>query len=133
MLQLHVTDDRGAVTAFQADEFPLVIGRSPQAQLRISSAGVFEEHARIDLVRPESGTGERFVIQALGHSLVSVNGAVAASKQLAIGDEVSLGAARLVVSLAPARQGKLGLHESLVWGILLVVVFVEALVIHFAD
>jgi pSer/pThr/pTyr-binding forkhead associated (FHA) protein len=132
MLQLHVTDDRGAVTAFQADRFPLIIGRSPQAHLRVTAAGVFEEHARIDLINPENTTGQRFMIEPIGQSLLSVNGSVIPSKQLAIGDEISLGAARLLVSLAPARQSRLALHESLVWALLLFVVVLEAFVIHFA-
>jgi len=132
MLQLHVTDDRGAVTTFEASVFPLTIGRSPQAGIRIAAAGVFENHAQIDLADVES-QGQRFFIQPVGQGHVLVNGEVVTSKRLVLGDEISLGAARMVVSLAPARQPRLGFHEAVVWGLLLLVVTVEAVVIHFAQ
>ena len=132
MLLIHVTDERGAVAGYEVSEFPLTIGRSAQAGLSISAPGVFEEHARIQLTASKSGRGERFTIEALGSALISVNGSVLPAAQLAVGDEVSMGAARLVVSLAPAARKRLGLHETAVWSILLLVVAVESLVIHFA-
>ena len=132
MLQLHVTDDRGAVTTYELTEFPVVVGRSAHAGLCLSAPGVFEEHARIDLVPAESGPGERVIIESLGSALVSINGAVLPRKQLAVGDEVSLGAARVLVSLSPARQRRLSLHEASLWSVLVLVVLIESLIIHLA-
>lgn len=132
MLQLHVTDERGVVTCCIAESFPFLIGRSGEADLRISSGGVWEEHALIRLGASEGARHERFVIESVGQSLLSINGEITPSKIISIGDEISLGAARLVVSLAPARQSKLAWHESLVWAILLLVVALEAIVVHFA-
>ena len=134
MLQLHVTDESGVVTSIIATEFPLLIGRSPQAGLRLESYGVWEEHARISLIESTRAASEhRFFLESLGQSLVSVNGQITPSKELAIGDEVLLGAARFTVSLAPAAQKKLALHEWFVWGLLIIIVLVEGTVIHFAQ
>ena len=127
MLQFHVTDDRGAVTSHIIDRVPFLIGRSPQANLRLIAPGVWDEHASIDLTDTE-----RFMISAVGESLLSVNGEVISSSELRIGDEIHLGAARIVVSLSPAQQKKLSLQELAVWTLLLVVVIVEAAVIQFA-
>jgi hypothetical protein len=133
MLQLHVTDDRGAVTSHTVDRLPFLIGRSPQADLQIVALGVWEEHASIDLAESESAARKRFVIAPVRESLVAINGEVVAGKELHIGDEITLGATRIVVSLAPAKQGKLSLQELTVWALLLAVVIVEAAVIHFAN
>ena len=133
MLQLHVTDERGSVTSSVAETFPFVIGRAPAADLRITSAGVWEEHASIRLSENGDPRAQRFLIESAGQSIISINGEVTRSKLLSIGDEISLGAVRLVVSLAPARQSKLAWHESLVWAVLLFVVVLEALVVYFAN
>ncbi|MGZ8940726.1 MAG: FHA domain-containing protein, partial [Limisphaerales bacterium] len=133
MLQLHVTDERGVVTCCIAETFPFRIGRSAGADLQISSAGVWEEHACIRLSAREGARDEHFIIESVGQSLVSINGQMTPSKVISIGDEISLGAARLVVSLAPARQSKLVWHESLVWAILLLIVALEAFVVYFAE
>jgi hypothetical protein len=132
MLQLQVTDDRGAVTSHVIDRVPFLIGRSAQADLQLVTPGVWEEHASIDLTDTDGVGRERFVISAIGDSLLSINGDVISSKELRIGDEIHVGAARIVVSLSPARQKKLSLQELAVWMLLLVVVIVEAAVIQFA-
>ncbi|HEX7860113.1 MAG TPA: FHA domain-containing protein [Verrucomicrobiae bacterium] len=132
MLRLDVTDDRGAVAAYEISEFPLVIGRSANAGLQIAAAGVFEEHACIQLAPARSGPGQRFTMEALGSALMSVNGEILPNKQLAVGDEISLGAARVTVSLAPAARKKLSAHELFVWTLLLLLVIFESAVIHFA-
>jgi pSer/pThr/pTyr-binding forkhead associated (FHA) protein len=132
MLQLHVTDDRGAVTAHRAEQFPFVIGRSSESDLQISSAGVFDQHARIELALDQSDSEAKFYLHAIGQSLLLVNGEPIAARRLVIGDEISFGATRALVSLSPAAQSALGLHESLVWSLLILVVIAEALVIHFA-
>ena len=129
MLQLSVTDDSGAVTQHIAAEFPLLIGRSPHAHLRLAAPGVWEEHASLRLVEEK---GQRVGIEARGDSLLLVNGESVRSKALSPGDEITIGAARVVVSLAPAQQTRLQIHELAVWALLLVVMAAEALAVHFA-
>lgn len=132
MLQLLVTDEAGAVTAHYAEHFPFLIGRSQSVDLQVASAGVFDEHARIELAPENDATEAKFFIHALGKSLLLVNGETVPSRRLHMGDEIRIGATRLFVSLAPARQSALAVHESLVWLLLVIVVFGEAALIHFA-
>lgn len=132
MLQLDVTDERGAVTSFVVKKFPFVIGRSPLGDLPITSAGVWEQHATIRLADREQVKTQRFVVESIGQSIVSINGDIALAQALSVGDVISLGAARLTVSLAPSEQSMLAWHELTVWALLLGVVILEALVVHFA-
>src|SRR5688572_2416237 len=124
MLSLRVTDSRGTVTEHLAASFPYRIGRSAQAALRLEEAGVWENHAVIVL-----SENRRFVIRSEGESLLFRNGEPVRSVQLASGDELSIGAARVMVSLAPAGQKSLGLAEALVWLLFIAVATVQALVI----
>jgi hypothetical protein len=129
-----VTDERGTVTSHIATELPLLIGRSAQSHLRLDSAGVWDEHARIYLAESSRVPNQdRFVIESLGQSLVSVNGEITAAKELAVGDEILLGAARLTVGLAPASQKRLAFHEWSVWSLLLLVVLCEAVLIFLTE
>lgn len=123
MLLLRVTDARGAVTQHIADAFPYRIGRSARADLKIEASGVWENHATI-----LPGENSRFFIQSEGESLLLRNGEAIHSAQLAAGDELSVGSARVVVSLAPARQKSLGFTEAMAWVLLVLVVAAEALI-----
>lgn len=134
MLQLHVTDDRGTVASHIATADSFLIGRSSQAQLRLDSAGVWEEHARVSLAESSRHPDQhRYIIEALGQSIVSINGQIITAKELAIGDEILLGAARLTVSLAPPNQKKLVMQEWFVWCLLFLVVGCEAFLILLAQ
>jgi hypothetical protein len=110
MLLLRVTDSRGGVTQHIAEAFPYRIGRSPQAHLRLQEPGVFDHHASI--VPAEHA---RFSIQTEGESLLLRNGEPVRSAQLAPGDEFSIGSARILVSLAPARRKRLAAAEAALW------------------
>jgi pSer/pThr/pTyr-binding forkhead associated (FHA) protein len=133
MLHLHVTDDRGMVSVHRAEQFPVLIGRSPEADIRISAAGVFEEHARLELASDDENPEAKFYLHAVGQSLVLVNGEQVTTRRLIVGDEVSLGAVRAVISLSPPKQRPLALHESTVWVLLAVVAILEAVVIYLAQ
>jgi len=110
MLLLRVTDDRGAVTEHLAESFPYRIGRSSAADLRLEAPGVWDTHASLTL-----GAGGKFIVAAEGASLLLLNGASTTGAPLAAGDELTLGAARILVSLAPTRPGRLALAEAFVW------------------
>ena len=121
MLLLRVTDGRGAITQHTAESFPYRIGRSPQADLRIEAAGVWENHA---VILP--GENARFMIRSEGESLLLRNGTPVRTAQLASGDELSIGAMRVLVGLSPARQKSLSLAEATVCVLLLVVMTAQA-------
>ena len=123
MLLLRVTDDRGVVTQHIAESFPFRIGRSVQADLRIEAAGVWDTHAVI-----VPGENSRFLIRSEGESLLLRNGELVRSAQLASGDEFSIGAAWVLISLAPAAQKRLAMAEAVVWLLLLSVVALQTAV-----
>ena len=132
MLQFHVTDERGTVTTHTATarEFPLTIGRSAHAGLRLNSAGVWEQHARIFLANSSAFPGQqRFIIESLGQTIVSINGSILPTKELSVGDEILIGATRLTVGLAPARQKKFSVHDFCFGLLLFLVVITEAVLI----
>ena len=116
MLLLRVTDSRGTVTQHLVEKFPYRIGRSTQSHLRLEEPGIFEQHASI--VPAEHG---RFLIRSEGESLLLRGGEALREAQLVPGDELSLGSARIMVSLAPARQKRLALSEAIVWLLLAIV------------
>ena len=124
MLLLCVTDARGAVTQHIAEKFPYRIGRSAQADLRIEASGVWENHA---IILP--GENSRFLIRSEDESLLLRNGEPIRSSQLAAGDELTVGSARVLVSLAPARQKSLGFAEAMAWVLLVVVAAAELLIL----
>lgn len=113
MLLLRVTDDRGAVAQYLALTFPYRIGRSSAADLRIESPGVWDAHASIAL----GGTG-KFIVAPEGASLLLLNGETTSGAPLRAGDELTLGGVRIAITLAPARQARLWIAETVVWTLL---------------
>jgi len=124
MLLLRVTDARGVVTQHLAQSFPYRIGRSAQADLRIEAPGVWEDHATI-----LPGDSFKFLIRSEGESLLLRHGEAIRSAPLGTGDELFLGSARMVVSLAPARQRSLGVTEAMVWVLLAALAVAELLIL----
>lgn len=127
MLLLRVIDSRGEVTQHFAEKFPCSIGRAGGSDLQVAAPGVWDRHATIDL----TGDGH-FMIRPEGGGLVLVNGTPipeGGETPLALGQELTFGSARLVASLAPARQKGLALGELAVWGLLLLVVLAESALI----
>jgi predicted component of type VI protein secretion system len=120
MLLLRVTDDRGAVTQHFAESFPFRIGRAPTADLRLEARGVWDLHATIAL-----GESGKFFISSEAASFLLVNGSATSTAPLNSGDELTLGAVRIVVGLAPARQTRLRLAEALVWLLLASLILVQ--------
>jgi predicted component of type VI protein secretion system len=108
MLQLVPVDDPGA-PARAATEFPFTIGRSSAASLRLRAPGVWDMHASISI---RDGT---FHVQPVGESLLRINDLPSAGGPLRIGDELSIGATRFSVALAPAAQHGLAARERIIW------------------
>jgi pSer/pThr/pTyr-binding forkhead associated (FHA) protein len=127
MLLLRVTDSRGTVTQHIAGSFPYRIGRSAQDDLRLEAPGVWENHATIF-----PAANARFLVRPGGESLLFRNGEPIGEAQLAPGDELSIGSVRVLVSLAPAIQTRLGFAEATVWALLCAVIAAEVAVFLFA-
>jgi len=78
----------GTVFAVQSGE-TLVIGRGPDADLRLEHDGVGAAHARLSTV------GDRWRLTDLGEGAVVVNGQTVSQVALKAGDEIRLGGAQL--------------------------------------
>lgn len=116
MVQLSILSGKQAGSQWVARRFPVRIGRSAEADLRLDEAGVWDQHAQIRLKSREG-----FELRAENDALVSVNGEPFRSGLLRNGDRIELGAAKLQFWLAESRQRGLGSREMLTWvGIALV-------------
>lgn len=108
MLQLIAVDGQSVQTV-TANRFPFSIGRAPSAGLRLDSLGVWDRHATITL------RNGRFHIAPEGESLLLINDQRSDGAILRTGDELSVGAARISVTLSPALQSGLRSRETFVW------------------
>ena len=124
MLLLRVIDGRGSVTQHVASSFPCSIGCSADSSLQVEAPGVWERHASIDL----SASG-KFVLRAEPSALVLMHGQPIGERQLAAGDELFLGSARLLVSLSPPQQKSLASAEVVLWFLVLSTVVAEVILI----
>ncbi len=92
-------------------EAPLMIGRAPECQMRLTEKGVWERHAQIRL-RP----GEGFFLHSLPPATVSVNRQpVTAPQLLRNGDTIDAGEVKLRFWLGPVRQAPLPIIEAVFW------------------
>ena len=127
MLLLRVTDDRGGVAQHIAAHFPFSIGRAAHSDLQVEAPGVWERHALIHL----TGDG-KFILRAESGALILAGGASIPEMELVLGQELSLGSARLTASLAPAQQKRLAFAEAAAWALLILVVLAETALIFLA-
>jgi predicted component of type VI protein secretion system len=122
MLQLLVVEGNSS-SACAATKFPFAIGRSPASGLRLESPGVWETHASIFI---EKG---RFFVRPEGEGLLLVNDQRSNGQTLRMGDQLSIGATRVIVALAPALQARLAISEAAIWLSIGVVTVVQLLLL----
>ena len=96
------------------EQFPVSLGRSSEAGLRIEEEGVWENHVAIEL------DGEdRFRLKRVSDAGVMVNGEPMADDQsLANGDVLELGSVKLQFWLGTVQQQRLSAREAAVWALL---------------
>jgi pSer/pThr/pTyr-binding forkhead associated (FHA) protein len=116
MLELKRLSGNTAGTKWSARRFPVRIGRSNQAEVRLEEQGVWDKHALIDL-RP----GDGFVLKAEPDALVSLNTHPTREALLKNGDIIQLGGARLQFWLTPMKQRGLAPREWLAWAGIIVI------------
>ena len=121
MLQLVVMDS--ASRPCLAAQFPFTIGRSRAASLRLEHPGVWDIHASIDI---QDG---RFRAQPEGQSLLLINDVRSSGAVLRMGDQLSLGGARVAVALAPAAQFGLKARELFILLLLLSITIAQVLLL----
>ena len=110
MVQLSILSGKQAGSQWVARRFPVSIGRSAKADLRLDDPGVWDQHLQI-LLKPREG----YFLQAEKDALISVNGQPLQSSLLRNGDSIEFGASRLQFWLAESRQRGLGSREWLTW------------------
>lgn len=110
MVQLSIVSGKTAGTGLVVRRFPVRIGRSPNADLRLEEHGVWDDHLQLALHR-----GEGFVMETAPNALAAVNGHRAQRAVLRNGDIIELGSARIQFWLSETRQAGLRLREWLTW------------------
>ena len=121
MLQFVINDGPGEVRTVLCTRFPFLIGRSSDAALQLTAAGVWDHHAQVT----HDTVSGNLLVQPLGEAFLLVNGARSEGEALTPGDEIQIGAVTLTVSLSPVVQSKLLLVELPVWLLLGLVFLVE--------
>src|SRR5437773_9698275 len=110
MLQLSILSGKTAGTAWVARRFPVRIGRSPSADLRLEEIGVWEEHLQLQFAPAEG-----FVLETAPNALATVNGQPLQRSVLRNGDLIEIGSVKMQFGLSETRQTGLRLREALTW------------------
>lgn len=109
MLQLQIVSGKQAGLLWGARRFPVLVGRSPECDLRLEEDGVWAQHFQITS-DPESG----FSLTADPDAVVMVNQLPVASIRLKNGDFITAGAVKISFRLSPTKQSSLRLREVFV-------------------
>jgi pSer/pThr/pTyr-binding forkhead associated (FHA) protein len=110
MLQLRVLSGKTAGTSWVSRRFPVRIGRSPSAHLRLEENGVWDEHLQLHI-----DSLEGFVLESSPEALTTVNGLPLQRAVLKSGDVIEIGSVKIQFSLSETRQASLRLREALTW------------------
>jgi hypothetical protein len=102
-----------AGTSWGVRRFPVHLGRSPAANLRLEEPGVWDRHVELDLA-----TGEGFFVTAHANALITIDGQPVQRKVLRNGDTLELGGLRIQFWLARTRQSGLRFREWLIWSMI---------------
>ncbi len=92
MVQLKVLSGKKAGTTWVARRFPVSIGRSADADLRLEEHGVWDEHLQLDF-----DPAEGIVMSAQPNALATVNGQPAQQAVLRNGDVIDVGSLRMQI------------------------------------
>ena len=110
MVQLRVLSGKTAGTSLVTRRFPVRVGRSPAADLRLEENGVWDKHLQIQFDKSEG-----LVLESADNALVSVNSQQVRRTVLRNGDRIELGSVALRFYLSEPRQTGLTLREGLTW------------------
>jgi pSer/pThr/pTyr-binding forkhead associated (FHA) protein len=110
MIQVKILSGKTAGATWVARRFPVRIGRSPAADLRLEEDGVWDQHLALEVHREDG-----FVLTTQGDALARVNGEPVQQAVLRNGDCIELGSVKLQFWLGEIRQTSLGLREAMAW------------------
>jgi pSer/pThr/pTyr-binding forkhead associated (FHA) protein len=109
MILLQALNGSAIGRRFEANKFPITIGRASDCAVVLSEAGVFDRHFEIQF------SPEGFTLQASPHAVVTVNGDRTESALLRNGDVISAGYSKIQFWLGAMKQRGLALREIFTW------------------
>lgn len=127
MIQLKFLSGKQAGFLWETRHFPVQVGRSGDADLRLEDEGVWEQHFELSV---DAETG--FNLRTHPGAIISVNQAQVETARLRNGDIITAGAAQIAFRLSATQQRSLRLREWFVWT-LLATVTVGQLVLVFSS
>ena len=110
MVQLKVLSGKKAGTIWEARRFPVRIGRSAGADLRLEEAGVWDDHLQLSF-----DPAEGIVLSAQPDAPAFVNGEPVSQAVLRNGDAIEIGSLKMQFWLSETRQTGLRFREGLTW------------------
>ena len=113
MVQLQIISGKQAGLLWEARRFPVQVGRSGGADLRLEGEGVWEQHFELSV---DAETG--FNLRAHPGAIISINQAQVEAARLRNGDIITAGAAQIAFRLSATQQRSLRLREWFVWTLL---------------
>ena len=125
MVELRVLSGKQAGASVVARRFPFLVGRAPDAGLRLEDEGVFDRHFTLHF-----STSDGFALRSEGQAVTAVNNQPAAEARLRSGDVINAGSASISFALSPMRQRGLHLREGFVWFMLGALCLVQVAVIY---
>ena len=109
MIELKILSGKQAGANVAARRFPFLVGRAPDAGLRLEDQGVFDRHFRINL------KDATFFVASEPNAVTAINNQPITEAPIRSGDTIQAGSVSLGFSLSPAPQRSLRFRESLVW------------------
>jgi|ERR1051325_2848865 predicted component of type VI protein secretion system len=109
MIQLHVLTGVSAGQRYEAEKFPISIGRNAGCSFTLNDAGVFDRHFEIQF------SPEGYTLQASPHAVVAVNGAHVQTALLRNGDVINAGYPKIQFWLGAMKQRSLRPREMFTW------------------
>jgi len=109
MIQLHVLNGAAAGRRFEANKFPITVGRSADCSFVLNDAGIFDRHFEIQF------SSEGFTLQASSQAAVMVNDARCETALLRNGDTIIAGYPKIQFWLGAMQQRGLRVRETFAW------------------
>jgi pSer/pThr/pTyr-binding forkhead associated (FHA) protein len=110
MVQLKFLTGKQPGRVCSVQRFPCLIGRSPDAGVRVEEGGVWEKHLELMLCLSEG-----FILRTLPNSLASINGQRFDRVRVRNGDTIEIGSLKMQFWLDATRQRSLRAREILTW------------------
>jgi hypothetical protein len=106
-------------------QFPCAVGRGNAAQIKLSDAGIWDLHCRLELT-----DRSKLRMESLSGALTLVNGQSSQSCELNVGDKLQLGGLKLQLELSSPIPKSLRSREIAFWALLTAICLTQIAVIY---